>query len=336
MELKRSDLLEALAIVKPALANKEFIEQSTSFAFLQGRVVTYNDEISISHPIEGIDFEGAIKADELYQLLSKLKADMITVTVNAVEISIQCGKSKAGLTLQEEIKLPLEEIGSISKWQKLPEAFCEAVKFVWSSCSTDMSRPILTCINVKKSGHFIGSDGFCICSFELTDEMPTTEFLLPASMAQHVLKLNPTKISIGEGWIHFKSKQGTVLSCRTFVETYPNFENFFKVKGTTIPFPKSTKESIERASVFSKRERVIDEEVVITFEENKMKVKSTSNTGWFEEKLNVKYSGPSISFSITPYLLMDILDKTENCILGETTILFYGENWHYVARLRNV
>ena len=199
-----------------------------------------------------------------------------------------------------------------------------------------MSQPILTCVNVKKSGKLIGSDGFCICSYDMPDEMPIDEFLLPASMAQQVTKLEPTHIAEGQGWIHFKSKKGTILSCRTFVEKYPNIESLLKVKGLTIPFPKSTKEALERASVFSKRDRVTDEEVVITMEDKKMKIKSTSNTGWFEEKLNVRYSGDSISFSITPYLLMAILDKTENCILGETTILFYGENWHYVARLRNV
>jgi len=115
MEIKRTDLIDALAIVKPGLASKEFIEQSTSFAFVAGRVITYNDEISISQPIEGIDFEGAIKADELYQLLSKLKADVIDLSINDAEITIQCGKISAGMTLQEEIKLPLEEIGEISK-----------------------------------------------------------------------------------------------------------------------------------------------------------------------------------------------------------------------------
>jgi hypothetical protein len=73
--MKKTDLIKALEAVKPGLANKEMIEQSTSFAFMEDRVVTYNDEISISHPLKGIPIVGAIKADELYAFLSKVKIE---------------------------------------------------------------------------------------------------------------------------------------------------------------------------------------------------------------------------------------------------------------------
>ena len=60
--MNREDILEALEIVKPGLASKEHIEQSTCFAFKNGKVMTFNDEISVSHPVEGLDgLEGAIK-----------------------------------------------------------------------------------------------------------------------------------------------------------------------------------------------------------------------------------------------------------------------------------
>ena len=48
--MKKAELIKALEAVRPGLANKEMIEQSTSFAFMKDRVVTYNDEISISYP----------------------------------------------------------------------------------------------------------------------------------------------------------------------------------------------------------------------------------------------------------------------------------------------
>ena len=48
MKLNKADLQRALEIVKPGLANKEMIEHSTSFAFINGKVITYNDEISLS------------------------------------------------------------------------------------------------------------------------------------------------------------------------------------------------------------------------------------------------------------------------------------------------
>ena len=75
--MKRIDLLKALEIVKPGLASKEIIQQTTSFAFIEGRVVTFNDEISISHPVPDLDIQGAVQADELYKFLKKTKADEI-------------------------------------------------------------------------------------------------------------------------------------------------------------------------------------------------------------------------------------------------------------------
>ena len=74
MKISRVELLEALEKVKPGLANKELIEQSTSFAFIGDRVVTYNDEISVSHTVKGLEnMRGAIKAKTLYEFLARVK-----------------------------------------------------------------------------------------------------------------------------------------------------------------------------------------------------------------------------------------------------------------------
>jgi len=108
LKINKSNLQKALEIVKPGLASKELIEQATSFAFINGCVITYNDEISISHPVDGLELEGAIQAEKLYSILTKLKTDEIEVTINDKEIILQSGKSKIGLTLQSEIKLPLD------------------------------------------------------------------------------------------------------------------------------------------------------------------------------------------------------------------------------------
>jgi len=191
--MNKTNLQTALEIVKPGLAGKEMIEQSTSFAFMEGRVVTYNDEISISHPIEGLKINGAVQAEELYELLSKLKKDEIEITTKGNEIILKSGRTKAGLTLQQEIKLPLEEIGELGKWKPLPEDFLKHIKFAMAACSRDMSRPVLTCVHVSKDGIIEGSDSFRIARCQLKTEMPVKTFLLPASSAIQVIRVEPTK-----------------------------------------------------------------------------------------------------------------------------------------------
>ncbi len=316
------------------------IEQSTSFAFMNGRVVTYNDEISISHPVEELEIEGAIQAEELYKLLNRLKEEEIEIKVKKNEILLQCGKVEAGLTLQKHITLPLEEIGEQGKWKTLPEGFLESVRRAVTTCSTDMSRPVLTCVHITKEGIVEGSDGFCIIRCRVTDKegedvvMPVKEFLLPASAAVQVIRLHPTKIATGDGWIHFQTTEGTILSCRIFEDEYPDCEQFMKVEGIEIRLPKGIEEILDRAAVFAKRDHFMDERITISLEAKKVLVESKSDAGWFKETARVRYDDSPVSFAITPYLLKDILKDSTTCELSEDRLKFEGAGWEYITMLR--
>ena len=165
MKVNKRELQDALTIVEPGLANKEVIEQTTSFAFVKGRVVTYNDEISMSYPVKGLHLTGAVKADKLYALLKKIKLkkdkegkvdENIDITLGEAEIEISYYSMKAGLALQSDIKLPLDqEIAEKGEWKALPEDFMPAIKFTMTCCSRDMSRPVLTCIHINKDGFIL-------------------------------------------------------------------------------------------------------------------------------------------------------------------------------------
>lgn len=332
MKIKKEELRQALEIVKPGLANKEIIEQSTHFAFINNRVVTYNDEISISHPVPGLNINGAVRAEELYKLLGKLKKDEIEVEIVDNEVILTTGKSKAGLRLQEKITLPLEEIKEQNDWKPLPDKFLEAVKFTLNSCSNDMSRPIMTCIHTTDS--FVeGSDGFRISKY-MVKKIPVVDLLIPASSMRELLKVKPTQIAVGTGWTHFRTDQDTIFSCRVFSDTYPDTTVHLKIEGSEIVFPSTINEILDKASVFSKREHFNDESVMVELEKGKVKIRGESEIGWFEEETHAKYSGDKVQFNITPDLLKNILTQTNTCILSKNKIKFTGENWEYVALLK--
>jgi DNA polymerase III sliding clamp (beta) subunit (PCNA family) len=332
MIIKRQELLKALEIVKPGLSNKETIPQATFFAFKDGKVITYNDEISISHPIECIDLEGAVKASEFYNLLSKIKKDEIEIVIKENELRIVSKKTKAGLTLQSEIKLPL--VDKISRWNKLPTTFLKYLAFAIPTCASDMSRPILTCIHVAKEGYIEASDSFRLIKCELGEEISVADFLLPATSAIEVKRLDPVCIAESKGWIHFLTINETVISCRTFEDNYPDASRVLEGNGKQITFPKTILDIVERASIFSKREHVLDERVEIEILKNKIVVKSKADCGWFEEEANIVYDNKPIFFCITPYLLKDILSETLECIVCENKLKFEGDNWIYVTMLR--
>jgi hypothetical protein len=333
MKIDRQELLTALVAVKPALAAKEIIEQSTSFCFLEGRVITYNDEISISHPLSKMPFTGAINAEELYAFINRIKVEQVDIDKQDTHFLFKAGRAKAGFLIQEEIVLPLEEIGDIKKWKNLPDNFLKALEFSIGACATNMSTPILTCVHITSS-KMVSSDNYRIAQYSLDKQLPIHDFLLPATIAAKVIKMHPIKIAEGEGWVHFKTKKGTVISCRILDDIYPQTDDFFNFKGKKLILPDNLLDILERAGTFSKRDYMLDETITVTIKKNTIIVRSESATGWFTEKNKIKYSDDEIEFKITPYLLKDILSKTNEAFLGDDRMSFSQDIWKYLTMLK--
>ena len=334
MRLNKEMLASALELVKPGLATKEFIEQSTSFAFIEGRVVTYNDEICLSHPVEGLNITGAIKANEFYQFINKIKKEEIDVEISDNEILFKSGRTKAGFTLQKEIKLPLDEVAEKGRWKKLPEDFSHYLSLAAGACGKDDTLRKATCVYIQKEGILIGSDGNKIMKCDLETDFEINTCLLDAHSALEVVSLNPYKVAESEGWLHFKTKKGTILSCRLLDDTYmSNIEELIVVEGVEITFPNTIINMLERASVFAKRDYILDENVDIQIEKNKLCITAKSDTGWYKDSIKI-VSEEDVAFSITPYLLRDILKETKNFRLSENAVKFIGAGWEYVATLK--
>jgi DNA polymerase III sliding clamp (beta) subunit (PCNA family) len=326
--MKRQDLLTSLEIVKPGLSNRENIEQTNSFAFINGFVVTYNDEISISHPVEGLKIEGVVQAKELYDLLRKIKQNEIEIIQSGNEIQINAGRIKAGLTLCKEIRLPLKEIDRQGEWGSLPENFIKCLKIANYLCSKDSNKPILGGVHVNENGFVEGSDGFRIIRCQLAEKMPIKTFIISSKIANEVIKFDPCNILNGDGWVHFLNKNETTMSCRIFEDEYPDCSKFLKVKGIQIPFPKNINEILDRVSIFTK-----DNLISILLENNRIKIYGKSENGWFEEKSRVDYKGETLSFAISPNALKNIITENQTCIYSEKMLKFEGENWQCVVAL---
>jgi len=334
--MKKAELIKALEAVKPGLANKEMISQSTSFAFMKNRVVTYNDEISISYPIQDLDLTGAIKAEELYAFLSKAKTEDIEIEIDETEIRLKAGRAKAGFTLHAEITLPLDEIGGTTAWQPVPDGLLDAIKFVSFGCSTDMSRPVLTCVHVTKSGNIEGGSNARITRYQtnpLPEGIPT--FLIPASNAKQLCNYVATEMAWGKGWVHFKTKEDCVFSCRVMEELFPDISPVLKIEGIDFPFPKTISEILDRAAIFAEKEGT-DQGITVSLEKNKITFGSVSTSGWIKESANIRYKEEPVDFSINPIYLQEIVQKVGLCTLRKDKIRFKGENWEHVVALRKV
>jgi DNA polymerase III sliding clamp (beta) subunit (PCNA family) len=333
MKIKRLELLEALEIVRPGLATgKEVIEQSSSFAFRGGRVITYNDEISIAHKIEGMDLEGAIKAEELYQLLGKIKAEEISIATTDNELRIKAGRSRAGIKLQTEIKLPLDEISEIGDWEPIPEDLIPNLSMALPCVGREASRPVLQNIHIRKDGKVEASDSLRAIQCVGT-ELPIPTCLIPGSTVRELIHYPLTEMSHNQGWLHFKTKQGTIISCRTVNDNYVNVDEVIHVKGEEIHLPDNLGEILEKAAIFVKGDKAVKEEVEIRFAEGKMVIRGEGNYGWFQEQADLDYKGEEVTITVNPTMLKTIASKVKRCVLGENSMRFDGESWIYIVAL---
>jgi len=334
MKVNKEELRIALEIVKPALGSNETVEQTTSFAFMNDKIVTYNNKISISHPIN-LNIEGAINAIELYQFISKISNEEVDLEWERDQIIIKAGRNKVGLVIESEIKLPIEEVGKISQWKDLPEDFIEGLSFSLIACSNNESKPIITCIHIREDGFIESTDNHRAIQYKLRSSKGLQTVLIPGEYCKEVIKLNPTKIAYGEGWVHFKTKLDTIISCRTFKATFPDISKIIEVRGESIEMPQITNKLIDKAMIFTDTDIESNNKAIqIIIDNGVIIVKGKSSLGsWFEGRGRVKYNGKLISFSIIPNLLKDILERTNSLVIGKNKLKFESDNWIYITLL---
>ena len=338
MIVDKQRMLKALEIVKPGLANTELIEQSASFAFLEGKVVTFNDTISLSHPVPELELEGAIRADELYNFIKRVKKKDIEMELGKNEIKLKAGNSRVGIRLAAEITLPIHETQDIKEWYDLPDEFADDLDFVKESAGKDMSRRILTCVHVQETS-IEASDSLQVMRshFEGDATFPFGSVLIPAEVIPEIVKIYPTMVAQTDGWLHFKNADETQISVRILMDEFPETRAIFDMgKSKEVSFPKTMDAILDRVMVFTRKESLMEEEMRVLLKNNVLTVTGKNEFGWIKERAKIAYDGKAVSFWINPHLLKKILDRSNTCMLGEDRIKFNGpdEMWEYVAILR--
>lgn len=336
MEIQVKDFRHALEVVKPGVSSKEMqIDQVTAFAFTGSNVITYNDEITILHPLKDMKLTGAVKAEELYQFLSKVKTETIKVESDDDRITLKSGRAKCEFAMDSEILLPLDDSKLIEKgkWRKLPDNFAEALTMARTCASSNMADPKLTCVHVNKNGVIEGSDRFRILQYNLNTKIRIDTVLIPAASIPSIVRIKPTEVASGNEWIHFKNEENTILSCRVLNEDFVNVEPFLELQGKVakIEFPKELADVLNTAEIFAKTEKGIDGVVTIEVQRKKLIISSQSDVGKYSNELKINSKVTDFAFTVSPYLMRDILKQTTTCIMLKDRLYFEGENWKYVT-----
>lgn len=336
MKIKRSELLKALSLVKPGLAKKEIVEQSTHFIFNKEEIVAYNDYICITHPFK-TDFKCSIKAEEFYKLLQSMKEENITVECGKdMIVKINDKETRVGLSATKEGKIDEYinqlDIKNIKKWKILPKDFIQGVYLCMFSISKDMTSGTLSCLSIVDN-KISSSDNLRISQYEMGDSIKN-DLLIPLQSVVELVKYPVTKYCLIDSWIHFKTDEGIVFSTRIMKGDFPDVGKFLDLKGTKINLPKELQEAMQLTKIVVEDSLdIVDQKVELTIKKDIITCRGDGKISWAEKDVVFSYKGKEIKFLVNPLFLSQVLNKTTSVIVGEEKALFISDSFKHVMVL---
>jgi hypothetical protein len=110
---------------------------------------------------------------------------------------------------------------------------------------------------------------------------------------------------------------------------------FFEATGEPIKLPKGLAESTETAEIFSS-ENADDNAVMVSLSPGKIEIKGQGVTGWYKERKKISYSGPALTFTIGPALLVKIVKDYNEAEVSDSFLKVTGGKWTYLSCLGRV
>lgn len=331
MKVNRQEFLNSLELVSPGLSSREIVEQSSCFAFNEGVVTTYNDEIACQHktPFTGV---GAVQAAPLLAILRKLVEDEIDVAATDEGLLVVKGKRrKAGIRMESELRLPFEDVEKPKKWKPLAEDFAEALQVVEQCASKDESVFAMVCIHLHPE-FMEACDNYHAARYMLETGVQKP-CLVRRDSIKHIIDLGMTDFSETAEWLHFRNKQKLILSCRRDVSEYPDLSKLYKGKGVKTSLPKGLIEAVDKAEVFS-AENTDANQVRIELQPGRVRLRGEGASGFYQEIKKLEYEGDPMDFFISPILLRELIQRHSSCQVCGQTLKVKGNKFVCVTSLK--
>jgi DNA polymerase III sliding clamp (beta) subunit (PCNA family) len=329
----RELFLSALKKVMPGLSTTESVEQSSCFVFRNGMIATFNEEICCRYKFDA-GIEGAVTGNKLVEILNKLTEDKIDIRNEEGVVKIKAGTSRlVSLVKDESIVLPIDTVESAGDWHPISADFKEAVSVAQQCTVKEHQNFCLTCINVTPT--FIeASDNFQIARYPVKTIVKKPTLVKADALRLALTEDNVCEYSISPAWMHFRSADGFIFSCRRYTDDYPDATSYIDdEEGEYVTIPGGMSEAVEKAKVFSS-ERADNDNVLVRLSPKGMIIQGNGVSGSFREIKDAQgYRGPEITFMISPDILSSISGQHSKCLLSEKRLKASHEKYTYVTAL---
>jgi len=285
------------------------------------RLVTFNDEVYVSVPLlSGI--KAVVAHKQLYELLRKTSGIDIELWLDGSYLVVKSNTdmtARVGIT--EDILLPIDMIPAVEDdlWDKLDEGITEKYVYCLQTVSKNMSKPALCTIHWKENV-LESTDNYqitrCTTNTYLQDGV---DVMLPSNSVSELVKHDPAFYQIADGWVHFKTLDSTIFSCRTFDGSFPDTSKALELRSNIpIKFSPRLPKILERAITLADKDSVGDYRVKVTIENDRLTVHSGQDFRQFEESCGITcHHHEKFEFTINPQFFIKMLKAGANAGLIE-------------------
>ena len=327
MKINRVEILQKLEILLPGIADRDIIEQSKCFIFKDGKIVSFNDEVACFCDMD-TGIEGAVPSAPLLGLLRQLKDAELDIAMDDGILVIKGKRKKAEIIMEQEVLLQISEVDEPDEWCLLDKNFIKAINVVCKCVGNDPNKFVLSCIHITDK-YIEATDNYQVIRYTIKSGVEKDCLLQGVSIGK-IVHFKPVKVGITENWIHFKNKDGLRLSCRKYMEEYPDISAVLKVDGRTINFPSGLDQAVGNASIFSDQNTDVNI-VKVRLSAGKIRLEGVGITGKYMEVLKSDYNGVDSEFLINPNLLLVAAKVAKKCTVTDEKLTVSNDDFIYVT-----
>jgi hypothetical protein len=337
--VNREELLRVLETVSPGVGKgaKEGSAQAHSFAFTNGTVATYNDDVTCRAPNELVPgLECAVRAEPLLKVLRALQDKEVQVEANGSHLVIAARRKRARVVMDAEVSMPLvDQLDPPKGWQPLHPDFGEGVGLVVSCTGTVKAGAMTTYAHVTPD--FLEStDNYQAGRYEVPTPIGREVFVRGEAL-KHAGTLGMVECCLGTNWLHFRNTTGLLVSCRNYqLEGFVEVGAYLALDGAKAVLPLGLAEAAKLARDAFTGEDKDRDHVTVELRKGGLRLTGLGPSGDYQEVKGVHYDGPPVAFLMKPEVLAAVCQKWSECRIGDGRLVAHSGRFKYVTVLKKV
>lgn len=260
--MNRKQLVDALELIRPALATTNVIPVFQCFTFKDGEVTAYDDTIAIIGPSDCEDSFG-VHGVTFLGLLASSQVEAVDLSLENQEVKIKLGKSVSKLPYiaSEDFLFETPAADSYLGDLDVTESIVEALRLCLESVSSDETQIALHGVTLQGDTMY-SCNGDTMTRVRLKKGIGKHRVLLPTKFCTSLIKLwdslqaTKAKLSFSEEWVHFKIAEewsvfGQVLEIKDPIDFEALIKRTIKGKAAPVTVPEGLNEALSRARVLA-------------------------------------------------------------------------------------